>query len=121
MIRNASDPNMRSVRIDRDWRGIVFKPDAGNVYMLLHVDHHDDAYRWATRRRLAINPVTGAVQIVIVSSIEEPPADAVRTQTGAPDAPAPAAPAPSLFAERSRTHEPRRSAGNAGDGARHHG
>ena len=62
-IRNASDPNMRSVRIDQAYRGIVLKPDEGNVYMLLWVDHHDDAYDWATRHRCKINSVTGSIQV----------------------------------------------------------
>ena len=46
-IRQARDKNLRSVRIDQDWRGIVFKPDKGDVYVLMYVDKHDDAYRWA--------------------------------------------------------------------------
>jgi len=65
-IQAARDPNLKSIRIDQDWRGIVFKPDSGDVYVLLYVDHHDAAYRWAERRKLSINPVTGAMQIVLV-------------------------------------------------------
>jgi hypothetical protein len=42
----------------------VFKPSSGDVYVLLYVDHHDDAYRWAENRKLTINPVTGAMQMV---------------------------------------------------------
>ncbi|MCX6019366.1 MAG: AAA family ATPase [Chloroflexi bacterium] len=71
VIHNARDPNLRSVRIDRDWRGIVFKPDAGDVYVLLHVDHHDDAYRWGQNRRLSINPISGAIQLLVLESIVE--------------------------------------------------
>ncbi|MFM7012137.1 MAG: UvrD-helicase domain-containing protein [Betaproteobacteria bacterium] len=66
-IHSASDPGMRSVRIEGDWRGIVFKPDQGDVYVLLHVNKHDEAYRWAERRKLIINPVTGAMQMVFVA------------------------------------------------------
>lgn len=68
-IHAARDPNLKSVRIDQDWRGIVFKPESGDVYVLLYVDHHDAAYKWAERRKLAINPVTGAMQIVVVEEI----------------------------------------------------
>ena len=71
-IHAARDPNLKSVRIDQDWRGIVFKPESGDVYVLLYVDHHDDAYRWAERRKLAINPVTGAMQIVLVQEVIVP-------------------------------------------------
>ena len=62
-IANAKDPNMRSVRIDQAYRGIVLKPEEGNVYILLWVDHHDEAYDWATRHKCNINPQTGALQI----------------------------------------------------------
>jgi hypothetical protein len=68
-IHAARDSNLKSVRLDRDWRGIVFKPTSGDVYVLLYVDHHDDAYRWAEHRKLTINPVTGAMQMVIFESI----------------------------------------------------
>jgi len=68
-INSARDSNLKSVRLDRDWRGIVFKPNSGDVYVLLYVDHHDSAYRWAENRRLAINPVTGAMQLVVLESV----------------------------------------------------
>ncbi|PKO70212.1 MAG: hypothetical protein CVU22_02415 [Betaproteobacteria bacterium HGW-Betaproteobacteria-16] len=68
-INGARDPNLKSVRLDKDWRGIVFKPNTGDVYVLLYVDHHDDAYRWAENRKLNINPVTGAMQMVMVESV----------------------------------------------------
>lgn len=67
-IKAARDPNLKSVRLDRDWRGIVFKPKNGDLYVLLYVDRHDDAYRWAENRKLTINPVTGAMQLVIIES-----------------------------------------------------
>ncbi|WP_132999427.1 UvrD-helicase domain-containing protein [Luteimonas arsenica] len=78
-IKAARDPNLRSVRIDQDWRGIVFKPDKGDLYILLHVDHHDEAYRWAERRKMAVNPVTGALQLVSLEAVEalEPAAETV--------------------------------------------
>ncbi|RLC07661.1 MAG: DNA helicase, partial [Deltaproteobacteria bacterium] len=44
-IQHAKDPNLRSVRIDQVYRGIVLKPEKGNAYMLLWVDHHDKAYQ----------------------------------------------------------------------------
>jgi hypothetical protein len=68
-ITGARDPNLKSVRLDRDWRGIVFKPTSGDVYVLLYADHHDAAYRWAENRKLAINPVTGAMQLVVMESV----------------------------------------------------
>ena len=70
-INGARDSNLKSVRIDKDWRGIVFKPSKGDVYVLMYVDHHDDAYRWAENRRLAINPVTGAMQLVVLEQVTQ--------------------------------------------------
>lgn len=78
-INGARDANLKSVRIDQDWRGIVFKPQSGDVYVLLYVDHHDSAYRWAETRKLAINPVTGAMQLVILEmGVPEPVAAQVQ-------------------------------------------
>ena len=88
-IHAAAESNLKSVRIDQDWRGIVFKPDVGDVYVLLHVDRHDPAYRWAERRKLSINPVTGAMQMVVIEEVaadlvEAPPVKVAKpTQTDA--------------------------------------
>lgn len=68
-INAARDANLKSVRIDQDWRGIVFKPDVGDVYILLFVGRHDDAYHWAENKKMAINPVTGAMQIVFTEQV----------------------------------------------------
>ena len=75
-IREAADPALRSVRIDQSYRGIVLKPDAGNVYCLLWVAKHDDAYAWAARRRVAIHPELGTVQVFESVHAEEPSAAA---------------------------------------------
>jgi hypothetical protein len=72
-IRAARDPHLRSIRIDGDWRGIVFVPPRSDLYILLYVDHHDAAYRWAENRKLTINPVTGAMQVVLVQEVSAPP------------------------------------------------
>jgi hypothetical protein len=32
--------------------------------LLCYVDHHDEAYRWAERRKLETHPKTGAAQLV---------------------------------------------------------
>ena len=34
--------------------------------MLCYVDHHDNAYHWAERRKLETHPKTGAAQLVEV-------------------------------------------------------
>lgn len=62
-INAAAQDNYRSVRIDQAYRGIVLKPDTGKTFILLWVDHHDDAYAWAARTRCEIHPETGALQL----------------------------------------------------------
>lgn len=63
-IDTSRDPNFWSVRVSRDIRIIVHK--TGGSLMLAYVDHHDDAYAWAERRRIEAHPATGAIQIVEV-------------------------------------------------------
>ena len=62
-IENAIDKKIYSVRIDDTYRGIVVREQGTGVYLLLWVDHHDEAYAWAMRKRCEVNPKTGAVQI----------------------------------------------------------
>ena len=106
-INGAKDPNLKSVRLDKDWRGIVFKPSKGDVYVLLYVDHHDDAYRWAENRKLTINPVTGAMQMVTLEHVVEQEAGAAAPEQPAPDYAAPPQPvepvAAPLYGELSDT------------------
>jgi superfamily I DNA/RNA helicase len=90
-INGARDANLKSVRLDKDWRGIVFKPTSGDVYVLLYVDHHDDAYRWAENRKLTINPVTGAMQMVMFEQVPE----VKQVEQGVPSAPSDPVPRPS--------------------------
>lgn len=85
-IRGAKDPNLRSVRIDLDYRGIVLKPQSGNVYVLLWVDKHDDAYQWATRRTCEVHPETGTMQVILT---EEAAAESMAQAAPAHPVPAP--------------------------------
>ncbi len=90
-LHDAADPNFRSVRIDREYRGIVLQPAQGDLHILLWVDKHDAAYAWARRHRCAIHPHTGALQILETQDVQEMPP---------PSAATPSAPqAPPLFAE----------------------
>lgn len=63
-IDKSKDPNFWSVRSNRDIRVIVHKTAAS--FLVCYVDHHDDAYKWAERRRIETHPKTGAAQIVEV-------------------------------------------------------
>ncbi|MBI3423377.1 MAG: DEAD/DEAH box helicase [Acidobacteria bacterium] len=63
-VDRAKDPNFWSARVSRDIRLIVHKTAAS--FLLCYVDHHDNAYDWALRRRLETHPKTGAAQLVVV-------------------------------------------------------
>ena len=63
-IDKSKDSNFWSVRSNRDIRVIVHKTAAS--FLICYVDHHDDAYKWAERRRIEAHPKTGAAQIVEV-------------------------------------------------------
>ena len=62
-LSQCVDKKMYSVRIDDTYRGIVVRQPETGVYLLLWVDHHDEAYQWAARKRCDVNPKTGAIQI----------------------------------------------------------
>lgn len=73
-INDAFDKNMRSVRVDDTYRAIIMRED--NVFLLLWVDHHDEAYDWARRKRCMLNQTTGSIQIYEASSTIEHAPDA---------------------------------------------
>ncbi len=96
-ISTFSDPNMRTVRIDQAYRAVVLKPSKGNIYVLLWVDHHDDAMDWAKNKRVLIHPDTGSLQVLVSAPAPPPPEPAPEPEL--PSAPAaPAAPREPLFA-----------------------
>ena len=70
-VHGALDKKICSVRIDDTYRGIVVRQEESGLYILLWVDHHDDAYEWATRKRCEVNRETGNLQVYDVQ-IEVP-------------------------------------------------
>lgn len=70
-LSKGIDKKIYSVRIDNTYRGIVVREEETGVYLLLWVDHHDEAYDWAARKRCEVNKKTGAVQIFDVQTVEE--------------------------------------------------
>ena len=71
-INDAADKKIYSVRIDETYRGIVVRQEESGVYLLLWVDHHDEAYNWARRKKCEINPLTGNVQVFDIQQITMP-------------------------------------------------
>lgn len=63
-IDKSKDPNFWSMRVSSDIRLVIHKTK--DSFLLCYVDHHDDAYSWAERRRIETHPTTGAAQIVEV-------------------------------------------------------
>ena len=61
-LDRAKDPNFWAVRASGDIRIIVHKTESS--LLLCFVDHHDNAYNWAERRKLETHPSTGAAQLV---------------------------------------------------------
>ena len=90
-LDGAKDRNFWSVRVSQDVRIIVHRTQSN--FMLCYVNHHDEAYRWAERRKLETHPRTGAMQIVeiheTVREVEVPVYVEVERQ--APPKPRPAA------------------------------
>ena len=63
-VAGSKDQRFRSVRVNRDIRVIAHKTE--DSFLICYVGHHDDAYKWAERRRIEIHPNTGAAQVVEV-------------------------------------------------------
>ena len=94
-LDRAKEKNFWSVRVSADVRLIVHRTESS--LLLCYVDHHDNAYRWAQRRRIERHPRTGAAQLVevreTVREIEVP-------RYVEPERPAPVTePKPPLFAD----------------------
>ncbi len=70
-LNTGIDKKICSVRIDDTYRGIVVRQQETGVYLLLWVDHHDEAYQWASRKRCEVNSKTGAIQVYDVQTVVE--------------------------------------------------
>lgn len=97
-LDRAKDLNFWSVRVNSDIRIIVHRTSSS--ILLVYVDHHDDAYKWAERRKIERHPTTGAMQLVEVRELVQ---EVEIYRAPVPEAPSeptpqPAAPAKPLFA-----------------------
>lgn len=69
-LNAAADDRVRTVRVDQFWRGVVVA--LGNArYALLRVLPHDKAIHWASRQKLAVNPVTGIIELIDIPTVTE--------------------------------------------------
>ncbi|GHI97169.1 UvrD-helicase domain-containing protein [Streptomyces olivaceus] len=71
-VHNARDPRMRTIRITDFWRGVVLAPDDGSdVFLLVNVARHDDAYTWAAKRLYSANSATRALEVRDAVALDE--------------------------------------------------
>ncbi len=89
-LERAKDPCFWSARVSNAIRLILHR--TADSLLLCYVGHHDDAYRWAERRKLQTHPTTGAAQFV---EIRETVRDIVIPQYTGSQQPTP--PKPPLF------------------------
>lgn len=66
----AVDQKVRSARIGDDYRAIVIAPERGDNYLLMHVDHHDEAYRWCKNKRFEAHQALGVLQVFDVQEAQ---------------------------------------------------
>ncbi|MGH3516184.1 MAG: DNA helicase UvrD, partial [Haloechinothrix sp.] len=63
-VDKARDSRMRTIRVTGFWRGVVLAPDDGSdIFLLLNVVPHDDAYTWAAKRLYTVNTATRALEV----------------------------------------------------------
>jgi len=81
-MSSFADSNLRTVRIDQAYRAVVLKPEQGNAYVLLWVDHHDNAEAWGKNKLVSIRPETGALQVLTGETVEAVAAAEVTPDSG---------------------------------------
>ena len=71
-INTFKDKNLRTVRIDDNYRAIVGFPPTCNNYFMLWVDKHDDAHAWAKNKKLIWNAFIHSMQLYEPIEMNEP-------------------------------------------------
>lgn len=79
---DTREKRFHSISVGMDLRIIVLRD--GPHFALMHVDHHDRAYRWAERRRVETHEVTGSAQIVEFEEVVREEIVTVRRAVAAP-------------------------------------
>jgi superfamily I DNA/RNA helicase len=62
-LSHGRDPRLKTLRIDKFYRGVVLAPEAGSSFLLLKVLPHDDAIDWALTHRASLNAATQGIEI----------------------------------------------------------
>lgn len=70
-IFNPYDDKFYSARIDKTYRAIIAIQEKTNTYILLWVDHHDEAYNWAKTKKIEVNKLTGCLQLYDIIPVKK--------------------------------------------------
>lgn len=69
-LNGAVDSKVRSIRLSKEYRAIVIAPEKGDVFLLMHVDNHDEAYRWVKNKRFEMHSATSTIQVFDVEEVQ---------------------------------------------------
>jgi hypothetical protein len=70
-VEGSKDSAIKSLRVDQGYRAIAFV--VGRDIMFVHVNEHDKAYRWASGRRVKLDPETNRIRVIEeVDAVIEP-------------------------------------------------
>ncbi len=67
---NAADPRARTIRLDRNHRGIVMDVGNDELFILMTIGTHDETDRWMAKNTFKVNAATGAFEIYNVEAVE---------------------------------------------------
>ena len=68
-LKNAN--GLHSFRVSDNYRVIARKSEKGGATILLFIDKHDEAYRWAETHRCEVNSSSGTIQVFSTQQIAE--------------------------------------------------
>lgn len=71
-ISTFKDSTLRTARVDQNYRAIIKAPKQGDVFYLLWVANHDDAYRWAENKIFNWNHETQSMQMFTAQEVDIP-------------------------------------------------
>ena len=75
-VEAVKDKKVRSARVGLDYRAIVIAPEKGDTYLLMHIDHHDEAYQWCMNKQFEAHMALGTFQVFDVELAEQSVSDA---------------------------------------------
>ncbi|HPM10743.1 MAG TPA: 3'-5' exonuclease [Paludibacter sp.] len=80
LINTFRDQSLRTARIDQKYRAILKEVQAGELYLLVWIDNHDEAMDWAKNKRIDWNEQTQVYQVFSLDeSIEKEAREAVES------------------------------------------